>query len=564
MAVEARITGTGSYAGTESALSDYSYTEDATPLNPADTGGGVGQFSFSAIENPSGRDGTVLLMGDSVQLVDGSNGTTTGIVSGVNSADGVASVSADSRLSLLLATRTMRPLNGTVAEAFRAYLALAGITTGIVVDPVYDTINAPTPGWTGVIWDSLKQLVMAYGGEVSLVSNNIVFRPLRGRMAVNKRNISEQWAIAKGQLARSVEVNYYNNRYAINSLAYPTGGWNSEVSVYQVDAGETLNVNVPISASLVSVVQPTCLSFVSKTNNSSVYSVIGADGLPIPPTQWLENGGRLTVSIGEDTKSLDLEIVGANSTQAPYRIAVASSASDTYSSLRIQGTGTFFDVQTVTLLTGIADEDTAQIIGVTVDSPHISTIEQAYTLGMVTAAQYGNAEQTLSISTVGINRVGDSGSEAYPTYDEFQSGVGGQAPVWTGKTYDQFQAVWNGKTYDEFGEYYLKLVQDDFENQAFGNVAGARVQYRDAIYRIGSATITPIDVSYTARADTTYDDLEAQWALTKYEKLGPDARINPYTYADFDIIMSGRTYNSFAMTPLWRTYAGYAADQPRP
>lgn len=565
MAVEVRITGTGSYAGTQSELSDYSYSEEATPINPADTGGGVGQFSFSAVENPSGRDGSVLLMGDTVQLSDGANGTTTGIVSSVDSADGVASVTSDSRLIKLMATRTMRPLTGSVTNAIKAYLSLAGITTNIVIDKSYDSVQVVTPGWTGIIWDNLKQLVMAHRGEISLVSNNIVVRPIRGRIAENKRNISENWSVAKGQLARTVEVNYYNNRYVYSGLMYPNNvGWNSDVQVYQVDAGATLNVNVPISASLVSVIQPVCLSFVAKNNNGSVYSVIGADGLPIPPTQWLENGGRVTVYVGEDTKSLDIEIVGARTTQGPYRIAVASSASDTYSSLRILGTGTFFDQRTETLLTGVDDDDTAQIIGVTVDSPHISTIEQAYTLGINTAAQYGGAEQTLSISTVGINRAGETGSTAYVTYDQFQSGVDDQATVWNGKTYDDFQAEWSGKTYNQFNQYYQALVLDDFENQAFGNVAGSRVQYRDAIYRINSATISPGEVSYQARRDTTYDDFQKQWTLTPYELVGPNAKTTPYTYADFDRIMSGRTYNSFATTPLWRTYAGHAANQPRP
>lgn len=555
MAVEARITGNGSYAGSSSALVDYNATEDATPLDPALNQGGVGQLNFNVVDNPAGGAGTLSLLSDTVTLTDGSNGTTVGTVGGITVTDGIANVTADSRLGLLLATRRAQPMNASPGSIFRYYLSLAGITTNIVVEDGLDTASpVPVQGWTGVIWDNMRQFAVATSVEVALVSNNVVIRKLRKREAVNKRNITEQINVRKGQLAQNVEINYYNNRYG-SGQAYPQGGtWREDVQVYQVDVGEILEINAPINASLLSITQPTCVSFVGRYQTGSVYSVVGADGLPIPPAQWTENGGKLVVSIGEDTKSLDIVITGANTTQGPYRIAVASGPSDVYSSLRLTGTGTFFEIQTITIPTGASANETAQVVGTTVDSPFISTLDQAYSKGLITAASYGSFEQTLSVTTVGINRSEVTGSTAYPTFNQFNAGGlqynGVVSPAWSGKTMNEFNAAWSGKTFNDFNKYYYDLVRNNFSNQAFGNVAGARVKARDAYYRIDTADISATQVSYTAKLNTTFDDFNTVWKRAPW-----DASSVTFTFNDFEGVNKNRTFNDFNMTPLWRTYA---------
>lgn len=579
----------GSFRGKPSNITEYQYSEEATPLDPSSNAGGVSQISFGIAENPSGNDGSIMLMDDVITLTDGANGTTTGFVAGVSINDGVGTVTVNSRLQLLVAERQAAPMYGTVENIFRYYLSLAGITDRIVVDNTSyrmpnGNINSLTsaqfamPGWKGVILDYVRQLAIAVGAEVALVSNNIVLRPVRGRIAENKRNISQSWSLQKGQLAQSIEINYYNNRNVSTAdIFYPTNdGWIEDTQVYQVDLGETLDVTVPVSASLLTVNQPTCVSYVDRNSKISSYSVIGADGLPIPPTQWLQNGGSVTVSVGDDYRSLNIKIVGARTTQAPYRIAVASSASDAYSSLRITGTGTFFDQKTLTIPTGASALDTAQIVGVTVDNPLISTIGEAYTLGVRAASKWAGSEQTISFTTVGINRADVSGGTRYPTFDEFNNGLNGRVTNWTGKTFAQFNTEWSGKTFDQFNTYYLDLVRNDFANQAFGNVAGARVKFRDAWYRIDSADIGPTQVSYTASIDTMFTDFQTNWGVTQLEatngNLGtttfPDGtpivpKTSAYTFNDFNTMMVGRSFNDFASTPLWRTYGGLAAQQPR-
>lgn len=578
----------GSFRGGPSNISNYSYSEQATPLEPSNNSGGVSQMTFDVVENADGGAGSIMLLDDTITLSDGSNGTTTGFVSSIVGTDGIANVTVNSRLQLLLAERQAQPRSGTAESIFRYYLGLAGITSGIVVST--DTYTLPrggtstlatavysTQGWSGVILDNLRQFAISIGAEIALVSNNIVLRPVRGRTAENRRNISQSWTAKRGQLAQTIEVVYYNNRNVISpTIFYPTvNGYTEETAIYQVGVGEVLNVNVPVTASLTAVTQPACVSFVGMdVSNQSIYSVIGKDGLPIPPTQWQNNGGSVTVKVGQDTKSIDITITGANTTQGPYRIAVASSASDAYSSLRILGTGVFFDPKTLSVPTGASSLDTAQIVGATVDTPYISTIGEAYTLGVRTAAKWAGADLSIDVSTVGINRSDVSGSTRYPTFDDFNSGVNGKATVWTGKTFNQFTTEWTGKTFDQFNDFYYSLVSNDFVNQAFGNVSGARVKFRDAFYRIESADISPTVVNYTAVADTLFDDFASTWALQPLETTTTGAtnfadgtpiviKTTPYSFNDFSTMMAGRTFNDQTLTPLWRTYAGIAAQQPR-
>jgi len=166
---------------------------------------------------------------------------------------------------------------------------------------------------------------------------------------------------------------------------------------------------------------------------------------------------------------------------------------------------------------------------------------------------------------VGINRADSSGSARFPTINDFNTGAMG-ATVWTGKTINDFNTAWTGQTFDQFSTYYYSLIQSDFSNQAFGNVAGARVKFRDAYYRINSATIAPGSVSYDATQDTTFDDFNTNLAPTFLEQRGNTslpAHPAAYTFDELNAMLTGRTLSEFAVTPLYRKYAGFASLQGR-
>lgn len=531
MAVELKVTGNGRFRGAQTALESYTVSEEATPVDPADTSGGAGQFSFNVVEDPA-AEGTILLYGDTVELTDSSNGRTTGKVSTINAANTVASVTADSRMARLVTDVNAQPFSGTLGNALTYYFGLGSITSGISIDPTIASRTVALQGFVGNLWDNLKQICAAHQIEMSLVSNNVVVRPLRTRIAESLKQVSQTLNVSTSAIAQNVEVMYYNNTFK-SDLVYPTGGWTADIQSYQVDAGQSITINIPVNVSVFSVSQPTCVLFVGRYDTAnSVYAVAGNDGLPITPAQWNNTGGSLTVAVGKDTKSLDVTITGSSETKyAPYTIAVTAGPSDRYSSLRIRGTGIFFDQRKLTIPTGLTSADTPNLVGATIDNRYISTLGQAQDVGVIAAGRYAGPSQIISIDSLVVNRKGEVGNINYPTFATFDS-------LYPTQTYDQFDASWSGQSFDQFDAYTTSLVQDAFENQAFGNVAGARVRFRDTWYRIRSATITQTGISYSAERDNLFSDLEVVWPTE--------------TFATYDARWAGKTFGDMDLINLWR------------
>jgi len=69
-----------------------------------------------------------------------------------------------------------------------------------------------------------------------------------------------------------------------------------------------------------------------------------------------------------------------------------------------------------------------------------------------------------------------------------------------------------GLTMGDVTAQQFELVQADFANQAFGNVAGARVLDDGMWHRIRNATISPSSIGYTAERDTTMGDANTVYA----------------------------------------------------
>lgn len=475
----------------------YSVVEDSTPVDPSDSTGGYGQISTSLRDSK----GAKALLGKRLDLTDGQQGETTGVIRGLTGNGLSASVTADSRLALTAVTRQAQPFVGTLGGALRYYLGLCGITAGIVIDDSLEDVPVSLLGWNAVVYDQLKRLGPVHRFEMSLVSNNIVFRPVRGRIAVNYRNTpAPQWALDEAGLAQSVEGYSYGTR-AGTDLAYPTGGWNDDVTVYVVEAGQSVDIDIPLEASLSAVEQPTCVSFVDRNHSeTSVYSVTGNDGIAIQPAQWIAGGGSVSVAIGEDTRSLMVTIKASSETRyAPYRIAVSAGTSDWYSSLRIRGTGVFFTKTKMTLPACLDTDRAPQEVGVTVDNEFFENDEQLFHALMWSAARYSSARQTINVTSKGINRRGESGSARYPTIGDVESEFGSAT---IGERYAQL-----GPTIGDWNATLFALVRDDFENQAFGNVSGARVLDDNCWYRIRTATLGPASITYQAEWDNTIDDV---------------------------------------------------------
>lgn len=543
-------------------LVDYSSVEASTPLAAGDTSGQVGTISLT-ITKPDLFErfpetlqdagyvgdpvfaslGSQMLVGRDVRLSDSHKGFTLGrVISVDDSAGATVGLTCESRLGLLNVYGVQSaPYVGTLSGAFTAYLALAGVTTDLFIDPAIALTPVVFPGWNGELWFHLKQMAAAVDADLSLVSGVILLRPIRKRIAERGRETSESFSVG-GALAQFVEVYKYDNRPISNQLVYPIGGWSEEVPVINVNAGEYVEEVVELSASVSSIQQPVMQTFVGPSHRtSSVYTIVGDDGLPVTPAAWNGAGGSLSVVINPDTTSLTVR-VRAPRGRLPnkdggaigvYSVSLSSTDSTgRYSTLRIIGSGVAFSKELTRFPTGVSADRTGTEVGVTIDNPFLSTTDQLYRAGTRAAGQFRGTTLTSAAEVLSINRLGDSGIATYPEYGFVQD-------MHQGKTYAQVKAGYIGKSYAAVQSDLFDLVRNDFDNQVFGNIAGARI-YNTRLrrwFRVREGTASPSRLSIQADDDLLHSDVKK-----KYESL---------SYAQEREIFSGLTYRDRYLAGLY-------------
>lgn len=495
---------------------NFTVSEEITPIAAGDSSGSVGSFSFElkGVEDP------LMLSGKTVSLRDSDKGSTLGFVTGVDWTDhGSVKIDCQSRLGKLnIYDVQAAPFVGTLEGAFRYYAGLAGEVADVFVDPQIATRPVTFPGWFGELWFHVKQFAAAQDCEVSLVSGVVLLRPLRKREAVDDFNISRSRSYGNSNLSRAVEVYHYANRAIYNELVYPSGGWVPETDVITVNAGEERTVTLPLSASVSSIVQPTMQTFVAQDYRaSSVYTVVGDDGLPIQPAQWRDFGGEVRVFVGQDTQSLEVYFRGAEGITSSkgepissYALALGSDfTGNRYSTLRITGTGVAYNKELLRIRTGIPDSMTGTDIGITIDNPFISTMADAYTAGIRAARWHAGERMVLRGQVTSINRSGDTGDATFPTYQYDQN-------KWQGKTYAQVES--SVSTYATLQDLYWSEVESDFSNQVYGNTGGARVWDRNSNrwYRVRTGQISRGSITIDAEDDLTHLDIEATYTGLSY------------------------------------------------
>lgn len=515
-------------------LNSFTVVEDSTPVDASDSTGGTGQFTLGVDEN----DETPYLVDVPIDLIDPAQGTTRGFIRNLSSDNTSTTLAADSRMVLLSVERSIPPFNGNLGDYFESLLEACSITSGLVIDASLYAVPVTFPGWRGNVWTKIKTLLPIHQLEASLVSNNVVIRPVRERTAERYRDSSRSWAVDTTQKARAIEIYRYTNTQVTNGLIYPTGGWNPEVAVYDVAAGVTIEVDLEVDASVTSINQPTAVDYVaSDFTGASVYAVTGNDNLPVPAAQWLAQGGSVTIEI-TDTFGLRAVIKGASLEQyAPYRIALSSGANNFYSTLRLIGTGVTSTRVVNTYQTYVNPDRVTQDIGVTIENEFIDSDQKLHDVKMWALKRWGDDRRTISVGTVGINRLGDNGSYRYATIGEFNDYAVNESLT----TIGDFNSFYTGQTIGDFNQFWIDRVSNDFANQAFGNISGARTLENDAWFRIRSANVDAAGVTYQAEDDTTIGDFNFVWAGA--------------TIADFNAEWSGEIIKDFNAKPLRRTNA---------
>ena len=498
----------------------YSVTEDSTPTSSDDSTGSVGTITFELV----GVEHPFLLEGKPVTLQDTRRGVTVGNVVQVQETDhGKVSVTCHTRLGKLnIYDVQAAPFTGTLRDAFRYYASLAEQNTDVLVDDQIATRQVVLPGWFGELWYYLKQLAAAQDCEVSLVSGVILLRPLRSREAIQHRDVDRNRVYGGTSLARAVEVYQYNNQKIENTLVYPPEGWTPETEVITVGSGETVERVLELSSSLTSIQQPTMQTLVSQAHSSSsVYTVVGDDGLPIQPAQWVDYGGSFSVSIGSDTKSLVISLTGAVGIRnakgeaiSTYSLALGSDfTGNRYSTLRIVGSGVAFRKELIRVRTCVKDHLTGTDVGITIDNPFLNTANEAWSAGIKAARWFAGEKMILNGTVTSVNQLGDSGNMSYPKYSLDQS-------EHQGLTYGAVGSGYAGRTYESIREAYLDRVRSDFSNQVFGNVNGARVWDRKThrYYRTRSAGVNPGNITFSAEDDMLHDDVQGTYDTFTYSQ----------------------------------------------
>lgn len=415
-------------AGYRIPVETYSFQEDSTPLSASDTSGGTGLLTVTLLDVDPDETGTQdtgmnwiqaygrnILLDKDVTFTDSQWGTVQGRITSVQQpSPGLIQATASTRLSVLNAYNIQaQPFVGTLGDLLRYYAGLAGIAT-VTVDSAIDGRAISAPGWTGELWYHLKMLALAEEFEIAFVSGVPEFRRLRDTHLIPGRAISLGGNLPVPTLAQSVEVYQYNNQAITDQLVYPPGGWSNDVTVLNVNAGETEEYTLELSASVSSIQTPVMQTNVApEYGATSVYTIVANDGLPVLPAMWASRGGSLTVTINEDTRSLTVKLTGATGIPlstggeaANFAVALASDTTGSrYSTLRIIGTGVEFNRVLHSFKTGATAQQTATAVGVTVDNPFLSDKNQTFRAGVRAAVDFAGpvpAYETTVIRAVDV------------------------------------------------------------------------------------------------------------------------------------------------------------------
>jgi hypothetical protein len=484
----------------DDSLISFSYSEDATPLEPTSSDGGTSQVSFSAIEETAdaGLVNTKLMVNNTVSIQDDDYGTVQFDVKKVSTnAAGVASIIGDSIQAKLNVIKTAQPFSGTLAAAIDYYCSLCGITgASRVIDISFLGRSVNFIGWTGNVWDHLKQLcsVMTLNTtdrspiEIYFTGTAVGFRPALTNSINIEPFVSDQnESIEIFDAAQTVNVHSYNTVNKTNSIVYDLSFYEETANTskkqflsslnrtIQVNAGETVTEVFTIDASLTSVKQPDCVAKISPipydplTTGNGQYVIVGSDDLPIRPSQWIAQGGSLVVALTENPNEIKITITAPNATElpkengngtglAPYRIGVESAGSGfDYPAIFIVGSGVFYRKTKHTFPTGANPSVTTKPEAPEVDNIFITDNFTLANAGLSAAQAMCGPAVTMSGSSASGFTFGSSiGRSFNANSNRFRLNsvsFNEREISWDAKsmtTFSNFNTVNSGKTFAQF------------------------------------------------------------------------------------------------------------------
>lgn len=503
--------GTGSVEN-ESPIS-FSYSEDVTSLEPSKLDGGSGQVTVSALavdENKVGntRPNSKLLINNSMSIVHEDSGQVDFLVKQVSTNAGVVNIIGETLSTRLNVERTALPHGGSGKNLFTAvkyYCGLVDISvengnlffeTGL--EATLSAIPVNFIGWRGNVWEHLKMLCAAVsisatdniGLEFYIDQDSLVFRQAKVNFTnFSKRDISSQSiSIDTNQTAQTLNIVNYNTSYKTNAIVQDISSTTSNVSTdaqgatlfdgMQVNAGEKLTKRFTINASLETINQPVAVDAISPfpyTGGDGQYAISGADGIFVKASQWIGEGGSLTVELTENPNEIEVTIVApikngleniTNDPETlsyePYKIGVETTGNTDYPAIYITGTGVFYNKQTEVIKTGASNTYTAEQSAPTIDNPFITGKSAAFSRGAAAAQVLCGPNITLNESislnqpfgeTPGLIRTVENNKYRIRTVSYSAESTSYTAQPIT--SFSDFDSLWTGYTFTDFKNTFI-------------------------------------------------------------------------------------------------------------
>ena len=415
--------------------------------------------------------------------------------------------------------------DATVASAFRYYCGLVGIpATSTMVDPVFEATPVTYPAWSGDVWDHLKQMGAAVGGQIGTEGELVCLREPRRHIIPIDKSTQFTQTVDTQNIALNIDIVNQNNSWMSDSLAFAAS------SVVRVEEGATEETRITTQHSLISALDPVCVAAITPkpyTSGTGQYVVTDADNKTVDPSWWNTHGGKVSVRVDEsDPHTIIYTTKGPLSDsqyKGPFRLA--EYVGEDIPALFITGGGVFVSPVTVRIPTGAAASITSNIASSLINNIFISNISQTHDRGILAAQVAAGPIVTIR----------------------------GTIP------------------YDPDGQ-----------GQEFGKVVGARIKALDGIYRVTQATYTKAAISITAVMDMTFDDLVDLFAVTfnefnvtyagltfnQFNALFAanftfddfNGSVSAPTFDRFNTLFEGLTFDDYAVYPYVKDAESYDAE----
>lgn len=268
--------------------------------------------------------------------------------------------------------------------------------------------TAYTPGFTGNVWDKIREYCSIFDIDVFLQNGLITFRD-KDALGFDGTNY-----IPMSPISKEAFIEQANNRESAKYVQVDFGApivdsngvnnnliWKAD-SVYSLNQGELQVQTVQTNASFASVSQPVMVTGVPVpyTLSTGAYVVTGADGFIVDPTWWANNGGSLVVAPTKNSGELTItmQAPSVSTTRAPYRISEGVADRP---AIYVRGQGIKFDTNITSVVSATGAANAAAEIGTNFKSTFVTSKLIATNVCAKLAVAYGNSE---SYATFNVKR----------------------------------------------------------------------------------------------------------------------------------------------------------------